>query len=159
MAFQTNNKLDSNARSVAIALLSARLADGIDLALIAKQAHWNLKGREFIAVHEMLDKLRSDVDDYVDTMAERITSLGGTALGTVQVVAKETDLEPYPTEIHAVEDHLRALAARYGQVANAVRKNIDEADEAGDPTTADVFTEVSRGLDKWLWFLEAHLQA
>jgi len=158
MGFQTNNALDSNARNVAIGLLNARLADAIDLALIAKQAHWNLKGREFIGVHEMLDKLRADVDEYADTMAERITALGGTALGTAQVVAKETGLPPYPTDIYAVEDHLRALGARYGQVANAVRKNIDEADDAGDPATADVFTEVSRGLDKWLWFLEAHLQ-
>ena len=156
--YQTHNTLDSNAKSAAIALLSARLADTIDLALIAKQAHWNVKGRQFIAVHEMLDTLRGDVDAYVDTIAERITALGGTAHGTVQVVAGKTTLPAYPDGIHTIEDHLRALIERYGAVANAVRGNIDEATEAGDAGTADVFTEVSRGLDKWLWFLEAHLQ-
>lgn len=156
--YPTRNALDSNVKSAAIGLLGARLADTIDLALIAKQAHWNVKGRQFIAVHEMLDKLRADTDEYVDTIAERISALGGTARGTVQDVAGKTSLPPYPDSVHTIEDHLKALIERYGQVANAVRANIDEADEAGDPTTADVFTEVSRGLDKWLWFLEAHMQ-
>jgi starvation-inducible DNA-binding protein len=156
--YRTHNELDTNAKSSSIALLNARLADTIDLSLIAKQAHWNVKGREFIAVHEMLDKLRADVDAYVDTIAERATALGGTAFGTAQVVAQQTALAAYPTDIHKVTDHLKALIDRYGQVANTVRHNIDEATEAGDAGTADVFTEVSRGLDKWLWFLEAHLQ-
>lgn len=156
--YRTHNELDSNAKSASIALLNARLVDTIDLALIAKQAHWNVKGREFIAVHEMLDKLRDDVDEYVDTIAERVTALGGTAFGTAQVTAQKTTLPAYPTDIHKIEDHLRALVDRYGHVANTVRANIDEATEAGDAGTADVFTEVSRGLDKWLWFLEAHLQ-
>lgn len=154
---KTRNNMDSNAKSVAMALLNARVADSIDLALITKQAHWNIKGINFIAVHEMLDTLRTQIDDYVDTMAERIIQLGGTALGTVQTTEKKTTLEPYPTDIHTIKDHLEALIDRYGKVANAVRANIDESDEAGDATSADVLTEVSRGLDKALWFLEAHL--
>jgi starvation-inducible DNA-binding protein len=156
--YRTHNELDSNVKSASIALLNARVADAIDLALITKQAHWNVKGRTFIAVHEMLDKLRADVDEYVDTMAERVTALGGTAFGTVQIAAQKTSLPAYPTDIHRIEDHVQALIERYGQVANTVRANIDEAAEAGDAGTADVFTGVSRGLDKWLWFLEAHLQ-
>jgi starvation-inducible DNA-binding protein len=155
--YQAHNTLDSNIKTASIALLNARLADGIDLALAVKQAHWNLKGKEFIAVHEMLDKLRDDVDDYVDTMAERAATLGGTPVGTVQSVAKSTSLTPYPTDLHAIPDHLRALVERTTAVASATRKNIDDADEAGDANTADVFTEVSRGLDKWLWLLESHL--
>lgn len=154
----TKNNVPSNAKAVAIELLNARLADCIDLQLLTKQAHWNLKGREFIAVHEMLDTFRSEVDEYVDTMAERVTQLGGTALGTVQTTAQKTSLPPYPTDIYAIPDHLRALIDRYAKTANNVRESIDQVDEAGDPTTADVFTEVSRGLDKSLWFLEAHLQ-
>ena len=134
------------------------MADCIDLALLTKQAHWNLKGREFIAIHEMLDEFRTQVDDYVDTMAERVAQLGGTALGTTQTTAKGTTLPPYPTDIHSIPDHLHALIERYGQAANGVRAAIDQADEAGDADTADVFTEVSRGLDKALWFLEAHVQ-
>jgi starvation-inducible DNA-binding protein len=155
----TLNELDTNTKSEAVALLQARLVDSIDLALTIKQAHWNLHGAAFIAVHEMLDKLRDDVDDYVDTMAERARALGGTPVGTVQTVAEKTVLAPYPTDIHSIEDHLRALAQRVAAVTNAVRDNIDDADEAGDANTADVFTEVSRGLDKWLWMIESHLPA
>ena len=157
-AIVTKNDLKSDAKKESIDLLNARLADAIDLALITKQAHWNVKGPQFIAIHELLDTLRTEVDLHVDTMAERVTQLGGTALGTTQTVAKATSLPPYPTDIYAIKDHLAALIERYGQVANAVRKNIDEADEAGDADTADIFTAVSRGLDKNLWFLEAHIQ-
>jgi starvation-inducible DNA-binding protein len=156
--YPTKNDLPSNVKNVAIDLLNARVADCIDLALLTKQAHWNLKGREFIAIHEMLDEFRTQVDDYVDTMAERVAQLGGTALGTTQTTAKGTTLPPYPTDIHSIPDHLHALIERYGQAANSVRAAIDQADEAGDADTADVFTEVSRGLDKALWFLEAHVQ-
>jgi starvation-inducible DNA-binding protein len=155
---KTKNAVKSNAKSQAIELLNARVADGIDLALVTKQAHWNLKGPQFIAVHEMLDGFRTQIDDYVDTMAERVVQLGGTALGTTQVVAKATKLEAYPTDIYAISDHLGALIERYGSFANAVRENIDQSDEAGDADTADIFTEVSRGMDKALWFLEAHVQ-
>jgi starvation-inducible DNA-binding protein len=155
---QTRNDLQSNTKTAAIELLNARLADAIDLALLTKQAHWNLKGPRFIAIHEMLDGFRDQIDDYIDTMAERVVQLGGTALGTTQTVAKGTTLPPYPTNIYAIQDHLSALIDRYGTVANAVRKAIDAAAEAGDASTADLFTEASRGLDKALWFLEAHVQ-
>ena len=154
----TQNNLKSNAKSVAIDLLNARVADCIDLALLTKQAHWNLKGRQFIGVHEMLDSFRTQVDAYVDTMAERVTQLGGTALGTTQTTAKATTLPPYPVDIYAVPDHLHALIDCYSKAANNVRENIDQAAEAGDAHTADILTEVSRGLDKSLWFLEAHIQ-
>jgi len=154
----TRNNMASNARNVAISLLNARLADGIDLALITKQAHWNLKGPQFIGIHEMLDGFRTEQDDWNDKAAERITALGGTACGTTQVVTKHSSLPPYPTDIYKIADHLAALIDRYAAYANAVRANIDEVDEAGDPDTADLFTEISRGIDKQLWFLEAHVQ-
>src|ERR1700712_5734175 len=154
---QTKNNLKSNAKSVAIGLLNARVADCIDLALLTKQAHWNLKGRQFIGVHEMLDGFRTLVDGYVDTMAERAVQLGGTALGTTQTTAKGTTLPPYPVDIYSIPDHLHALIDRYGKAANNIRASIDQAAESGDADTADIFTEVSRGLDKALWFLEAHV--
>jgi starvation-inducible DNA-binding protein len=155
---KTANDLNANAKKASIELLNARVAEVIDLALLTKQAHWNLKGPQFIAVHEMLDGFRGQIDAHVDTMAERVVQLGGTALGTTQVVVKASSLTPYPIDIYAIKDHLSALIERYGAVANALRRSIDEAAEAGDADTADIFTAGSRDLDKALWFLEAHVQ-
>src|SRR5215470_2581245 len=111
--YETRIDIPSNVKQVSMALLNARLADTIDLALLTKQAHWNLRGRQFIAVHEMLDGFRTQLDGHVDTMAERVVQLGGTAFGTTQAVAGATTLPAYPTDIHAVEDHLAALIERY----------------------------------------------
>ncbi len=154
----TRNDTQSNAKAVSIETLNARLADGIDLALVTKQAHWNLKGPQFIGIHLMLDGFRDEQDDWNDKMAERITQLGGTARGTATEVAAHSKLAPYPIATYAIADHLAALIDRYAAFANSVRQNIDDTDEAGDPGTADLFTEVSRGMDKQLWFLEAHVQ-
>jgi starvation-inducible DNA-binding protein len=154
----TRNDLKSNAKKVSIEILNARLADAIDLALLTKQAHWNIKGPHFIAIHEMLDGFRADLDVHVDTIAERAVQLGGTALGTTQVVAGATPLKPYPTDIYKTKDHLAALIERYGLAANNARAAIDETDEAGDADAADILTAYSRTLDKALWFLEAHTQ-
>eukprot|EP00300_Choanocystis_sp_HF-7_P040713 c7224_g1_i2.p1 GENE.c7224_g1_i2~~c7224_g1_i2.p1 ORF type:complete len:168 (-),score=31.72 c7224_g1_i2:187-690(-) len=151
----THNDLKSNVRKTSIETLNARLADAIDLALITKQAHWNVKGPQFIAIHEMLDGFRTELDGHVDTIAERAVQLGGTALGTSQVVVKQTPLEAYPTDIHKTRDHLAALIERYAAVARLARAAIAEADEAGDADTADIFTAYSRALDKALWFLES----
>lgn len=155
---KTRNDLDGNAKKVAIDILNARLADAIDLALITKQAHWNLKGPRFIMIHELLDGFRDQLDEHVDTIAERVAQLGGTALGTSQIVVGHSTVKAYPTNIYKIEDHLAALIERYAAVANAVRKAIDDTDEAGDADTADIFTAASRDLDKALWFLEAHIQ-
>ena len=150
--------LKSNTKTEMIALLNARLADAIDLALITKQAHWNLKGPTFIAVHEFLDEVRDDVDEHVDIIAERVAQLDGVALGTIQTVAKATTLPAYPTDIRKVEDHLKALVDHFGAVSKSAREAIDKADEADDADTADIFTAYSRMLDKNLWFLKSHLE-
>ena len=155
---KTNNNMKDNAKAAAMVLLEQCLANGLDVAMLTKQAHWNLKGPQFIGIHLMLDKFRGEQDEWNDSMAERIVQLGGTAKGTTQAVGERTQLPPYPLDIYAIADHLKALIDRYAQHANQVRQSIDEADEAGDPDTADLFTEVSRGLDKQLWFLEAHTQ-
>ncbi|MCQ8241758.1 DNA starvation/stationary phase protection protein Dps [Rhizosaccharibacter radicis] len=154
----TRTKLESNTRTTAIEVLNARLADGLDVALITKQAHWNLKGPQFIGIHEMLDGFRTEQDDLNDKMAERITAIGGTAFGTTQAIAERSQLSPYPTDIYRISDHLAALIDRFSVYANAVREAIDTTDDAGDPDTADLFTEISRAMDKQLWFLEAHVQ-
>ncbi len=150
--------LKSNTKTEMINLLNARLADAIDLALVTKQAHWNLKGPTFIAVHELLDELRDDIDEHVDTIAERVAQLDGIALGTLQSVSKSSKLAPYPTDIRKVTDHLGALVERYAEVSKSTREGIDAADEAGDADTADILTAFSRSLDKNLWFLKSHLE-
>ncbi|MGC4026795.1 MAG: DNA starvation/stationary phase protection protein Dps [Mesorhizobium sp.] len=155
---ETHNDLKSNTRKTVIDILNARLADAIDLALIIKQAHWNVKGPTFIAIHELLDQLRKDQDGHVDTVAERVAQLGGMALGTSQSVASRTPLPPYPTDISKISEHLEALVERYAATAKLVRKAIEDCDEAGDADAADIFTAYSRSLDKNLWFLESHLQ-
>jgi starvation-inducible DNA-binding protein len=153
---KTRNDLTSNTKTAVAGLLNARLADAIDLALMTKQAHWNLRGPQFIAVHEMLDGFRTELDGHIDIVAERIVQLGGVAMGTTQAVAEGSKLKAYPTDIISVDDHVAALAERYGDLANTTRAAIDASDEAGDADTADIFTAFSRSLDKALWFLEAH---
>ena len=149
--------LDDNTRKAMIALLNARLLDTIDLRLAIKQAHWNVKGPNFIALHEMFDAMQARVDGFADDIAERAAALGGIVAGTSQAVVGGSRLEPYPADITAQEEHLKALAERVAKFGKLARKAIDEADGADDKDTADLFTAISRQIDKDLWFLEAHL--
>lgn len=150
--------LKSNTKTAMNGLLNARLADALDLSLAVKQAHWNLKGPTFIAVHELLDMLRDHLDLNTDTLAERVAQLDGVALGTAQAIAKGSELTAYPTDVHKVPDHVKALVDRYAALAKSVREAIDSADDAGDAGTADIFTAFSRDIDKDLWFLKSHLE-
>ena len=154
----TRNDLPDNTRKSMIALLNARLVDAIDLRLAIKQAHWNVKGPTFIAVHELFDQIQGRVDAFVDDIAERSVALGGLVAGTSQAVAKGTKLTPYSTTITDEKDHLKALADHLSAFGKLAREAISTSDEAGDKDTADLFTGVSRQMDKDLWFIEAHLQ-
>jgi starvation-inducible DNA-binding protein len=155
----TRIDLSAKTRGRVVEVLNARLADAIDLQLQAKQAHWNVKGPNFIALHELFDKIAGDVGGHIDEMAERITALGGTAEGTVQAVAGRSKLEAYPLGLSEGRAHLEALATALARFGKGVRKAIDEAGKAGDADTSDLFTGVSRDIDKNLWLVEAHLQA
>jgi starvation-inducible DNA-binding protein len=156
---KTKNDLPDNARNQAIALLNERLADAIDLHYQAKQAHWNVKGTSFIALHELFDKVAGMIEEYVDLMAERATALGGVAEGTVPVVAKRSTLRPYPLDIINGRDHVDALSDALATFGRSVRKAIEDSAELGDADTTDLFTEISRKTDENLWLVEAHLQA
>ena len=155
--FNTRNDLPQATRSQAIELLNARLADAIDLGTQIKHAHWNVKGANFIALHELFDKIAESVEDQVDTIAERVTALGGTARGTLVAVSRSTSLKPYPEEISAGSGHVEALASVLADFGRKVRAAIEDTAKWGDAGTSDLFTGLSRETDKSLWFLEAHL--
>ncbi|HVJ67635.1 MAG TPA: DNA starvation/stationary phase protection protein Dps [Caulifigura sp.] len=157
--FKTRIDVPSDKRPAIIALLNERLADLINLMLQCKQAHWNVKGPHFIALHELFDEQAELIEEHVDTVAERITALGGTAEGTVAAISTRSTLPKYPLEITAGMQHVDALAIAFANTGSLVRQAIDKADELGDADAADIFTAASRELDKQLWFLEAHLQA
>lgn len=156
-----NTKIDlsKDTREKLIALLNSRLADASDLKSQAKQAHWNVKGMSFIALHELFDAVATAVEGHTDLIAERITTLGGTAMGTVRLAAKNSGLSEYPHEITDGAAHVDALSTALADFGKVVRKGIDEATDLGDQDTADIFTEISREIDKQLWFVEAHIQA
>ena len=157
--YPTKNDLPEKVRDKMIELLNARLADATDLQTQTKQAHWNVKGPTFIGLHELFDKVNEDVEDYVDLIAERVVQLGGIAEGTARTIAKRTTLAEYAPRGGAGRDHVEALSSALAAFGKLARAAIAVSADAGDADTADLFTEVSRGTDKWLWFVEAHLQA
>jgi starvation-inducible DNA-binding protein len=159
VVFKTKNDLPGETRAKAVELLNARLADCIDLQTQCKQAHWNVKGPTFIALHELFDQVNEAVEDYVDDIAERAVQLGGVAEGTARMVAKRSALAEYAAKASEGRSHVEALSSALAAFGAAARKAIEQTNELDDLDTADLFTEVSRGIDKWLWFVEAHLQA
>jgi starvation-inducible DNA-binding protein len=159
MLHNTKIDLPAEKRTGLIELLNQRLADVADLKSQAKQAHWNVKGMNFIALHELFDQVATAAEAHTDLIAERITTLGGTAYGTVRQAAQKSSLSEYPLEITDGTAHVDALSSALADFGKKVRADIDEAAERGDQDTADLLTEISRETDKNLWFVEAHIQA
>jgi starvation-inducible DNA-binding protein len=156
--YATKNQLPEETRISVIELLNTRLADAINLQTQCKQAHWNVKGPSFIGLHKLFDEINEDAEQYVDLIAERIVQLGGIAEGTVQVVAQRTTLLDYPLTLSTGGEHVAALSDGLAGFGRTVRIGIEEMDELEDADSADILTEISRGVDKWLWFVEAHQQ-
>ena len=154
----THHDLPEEARQEMIQLLNEQLADTFDLFSQTKQAHWNVKGPQFYQLHELYDELAGQLLAHVDLIAERATALGGAATGTVRMAAGSTRLEEFSEGPVGSLESVRMLVERYADLARSTRQAIDRADQAEDMDTADLFTEVSRDLDKDLWFLEAHIQ-
>ena len=154
---KTQNDLPEQTRAKVTEILNARLADSIDLMHQAKQAHWNVKGPSFIALHKLFDEIVDAAEEYMDLLAERVVQLGGMAEGTIQVATKRTELKEYPLHISHEGDHIVALSSVLAAYGKSARGAIDQTDELGDRDTADIFTEISRGVDKYLWFIEAHI--
>jgi starvation-inducible DNA-binding protein len=157
--YSTKNDLPEDARLDAVRLLNQRLADSIDLQTQCKQAHWNVKGSQFIALHKLFDEVNEEVEEYVDLLAERVVQLGGIAEGTVGVVATRSTLADYPLVLTTGAEHVAALSDALAGFGRSVRIGIEEMNELEDADSADILTQISRGVDKWLWFVEAHQQA
>ena len=156
--FETRNDLPAENREKLVELLNARLADTLDLYTQVKQAHWNVKGPDFIQLHELYDMVAETVLPFVDEIAQRATALGGLATGTVRMAAEATSLDEYPLDGTEGQETVRLVADRLAAYGAAVREAIETADsEFGDMDTADLFTDVSRAMDKHLWFVETHL--
>jgi starvation-inducible DNA-binding protein len=158
MMFNTHIDIDKDSRTQLVDLLNAQLADTFDMFSISKQAHWNVKGPQFFSLHELFDLIAEGLTAHVDTIAERITALGGVAFGTVRMAAASTRLDAYPTDVFDSMDTVEVMVTRMSQLAASTREAAEKAEKLEDMDTNDVMIEVSRDLDKWLWFLEAHLQ-
>jgi starvation-inducible DNA-binding protein len=154
----TRNDLPPDTRAAVADQLNQHLADLTDLFTQTKHAHWNVKGRQFYALHQLFDDLAEKVEDAVDEVAERVTALGGLARGTARAAAENSRLEEFPVDSISAEDVLRVMADRYAAAAGHVREGIDQADEQGDQGSADLLTGVVRMLDQALYFIESHLQ-
>ena len=156
--YETSNDLPPTTRQSAIEVLNEHLADAIDLQLQAKQAHWNVKGPNFTGLHELFDRVAAQAGEYSDLIAERAVALGGVARGTLQAVSRQTQLREYPLEGGDWRAHVQAMRDALATFGRGVRKAIDDVTALNDADTADVFTEISRGVDKSLWMVEAHVQ-
>ena len=152
----TQNDLREKTRRAVIELLNQNLASILDLGLQAKQAHWNVKGPHFIGLHELFDKVAEEVEEFTDDIAERAVELGGMALGTIQVISTQSNLASYPLDLVSGKGHVAALSGALAKFGASARAAIDNASGLGDADTADLFTGVSRGVDKLLWMVEAH---
>jgi len=157
-SYKTYNDIPLTLRSEINLLLNSRLASAVDLQSQMKQAHWNVKGPNFIGLHELFDQIDEVVESYVDMIAERIVQLGGVAEGTVRVSALRSQLDEYPLTIGEGVSHVDAVCTVLSIFGHQARMTINDADDLGDADTADLFTEISRGIDKWLWLVEAHAQ-
>ncbi len=158
-SFQTRIDVAPEVRQQMIGVLNQQLAQTLDLYTQAKQAHWNVKGSSFFQLHELFDTAAEDIFEFIDTIAERVTALGGYACGTARMAAANSSLPEYPKDAIDGRQHLEALIDRFARYAASNRKALDDAQNQGDAATADIFTDVARAADKALWFLEAHLQA
>lgn len=155
----TKNSLPEKIRVQSIGLIQEMLAESIDLNIQVKQAHWNVKGPDFISLHLLFDQIAAQTSEYSDLIAERIVQLGGVAEGTLQMTAKRTKLSAYSPASLSGKEHILAVVHALAQYGEAARRVIRQANEISDVVTADVFTQILRGVDKNLWLVEAHLRS
>jgi len=157
--YDTRIDLSISIREKVVPMLQARLADCVDLFTQIKQAHWNVKGPHFMALHDLFDKIAEIIEGQGDMLAERITTLGARADGTARVAATQSTLPEFPLDTQDGLIYAAAVADKLSLFGKALRVSIDLAARCRDAATADLFTEISRAIDKQLWLVDAHLQA
>lgn len=159
LMFRTSIDIEADVRGRIVDRLNLRLADAIDLKARAKQAHWNVKGRDFFALHQLFDSLADHCEQHSDHIAERLTALGGVAKGTLPLVVQNSSLPDYDWMIHLGEQHIRALGMALALFGSQLRGDLEFAEGLGDRASADLLSEIARQVDKDLWMLEAHIQS
>lgn len=156
--FPTRSYLPETTRTTSIGLLNQCLADLTTVTMQLKHAHWNVKGVHFYQLHELFEDIVDDFEDHIDTVAERASALGGTALGGVQDVAQNCTIPALPRNAVDGATLLQAVADRLARFDATIGQQIEVATAYDDLDTADLLNEVSRDVSKALWFVEAHLQ-
>ena len=155
--YSTRIDIPSEIRMYLITMLNQTLACTVDLRSQVKQASWNVKGKEGAQLRAVFATIATELDAYADLMAERLVVLGGVALGTARTAATHSTLSEYPGDLAAGDAHVLALAERFAPYTTAMRDAIAHAADVGDTDTAAVYTDISRGVDQRLRFLESHL--
>jgi len=156
--YATGIDLSETKRVQLIELSNACLAEAVDLQLHCKHAHWNVKGPNFIALHQLFDQVNESVEDYIDLIAERAVQLGGIANSTAHVGTPWAHIPENDPQSPSERDYVQSLSGALASFGRIAREAIGKSNELGDAVSADIFTEISRGVDKWLWMVEAHLQ-
>ena len=155
---ETRIDIPAKTREQIVTMLNQQLADMSDLYSQTKQAHWNVRGSDFYQLHKLFDELAEELLERVDLVAERISALGGVAMGTIHMAAQSSRLPEFPGRMVLSMSCVEVLAVRYASLAETTRSAVNIASERQDETTANMLQDISHQLDKSLWFLEAHLQ-
>lgn len=156
---KTKNDLAEKTRRKMIDLLNQNLADALDLHLQGKQAHWNVKGPSFSALHELFDKVEEKVEEFADDIAERAVALGGVALGTARVAAKHSRTREYPLDISNGREHVEALAGALAAFGSPLAPRLTRRRKQATPARPICSPKFLAAPTSLLWFVEAHAQA
>jgi starvation-inducible DNA-binding protein len=148
--------LGDQSRDITGAALQATLIDLLDLALITKQAHWNVVGGNFRSVHLQLDELVTTARKYVDDVAERASAIGVSPTGTARAVAAGSGLPDYPIGWQSDRDTVQNIVAALAAVIQRLRPRVDETDKT-DLVTQDLLISVLRAIEEAHWMWQAQL--